>query len=65
MAITWSPLICAELPRTCKEAWQGGMLSSVVQGIRAAVREWMRTLSSREGVQAWDWKTVGEPCLSS
>lgn len=47
MAITWSLPIYAELPRTCKEARQGGMLSSVVQGIRGAARERMRTLSPR------------------
>lgn len=65
MAITWSPLICAELPRTCKAAWQGEMLSSVVQGLRAGAREGMRTLSPTEGNQAWDWKRVGGACLSS
>lgn len=45
MAITWTPLICARLPHTCKEAWQGGLLPGVVCGIRRAVREWVRTLS--------------------
>lgn len=47
MAIAWTPPTCAKLPRTCKEAWQGGLLPSVVYRIGKTIREWVRTLSLR------------------
>lgn len=63
MAITWTLPICAKLPHTCKAAWQGWVLPSGVRDKTGCQRVGENPVP--EGVQAWDWKRVDGPCLSS